>query len=148
MSVRGSAPSSRAVGYSDVAPTASPGPIGERRDNEGSHASWNAQLVTGGVLEGVTPVALTMPSTARRLSASRELVTRDRPFKPVLVYLRDWAVLPLVILWLAGLVVVLAAHRGPFAEAYERARDRLLREPPPPPARPDPPATPDPPAAA
>jgi hypothetical protein len=79
----------------------------------------------GGVLEGVTPVALPLPGYVRSMSASRELVTRDRPFKPTLVYVTNMALAPFAFLWLVGLGLVISAHRARIAEAYRAIRARL-----------------------
>ncbi|UQA62265.1 hypothetical protein [Polyangium aurulentum] len=79
----------------------------------------------GGVLEGVTPVALPLPGYSRSMSASRELVTRDRPFMPKLVYVTNLAIAPFAFLWLVGLGLVLSAHRAQIGEAYRRIRARL-----------------------
>lgn len=85
-----------------------------------------AQSATGGVLEGVTPVALTLPSYAHSVHASRELVTRERPFHPVLFYVTDWTLLPLGVLWLVASALLLYAHREPFAAATRWVRAHLL----------------------
>jgi len=79
----------------------------------------------GGVLEGVTPVPLPLPSYRHSTSSSRELVTKERPFRPVLVYVTEMAVAPLAVLWLIGLGVVLFAHRTRIGEGYRRMRDKL-----------------------
>jgi hypothetical protein len=129
-----SGPASPSDYRESAAPNAPPAPSGRDTGN------WLAQGAVGGVLEGVTPVALTMPSMARSLSASRELVTRDRPFRPALYYVTDWAVWPLELGWLAAVVMVLAAHRRRFAATYERVLARLRRGPTAPwPAAPPPP---------
>jgi hypothetical protein len=64
------------------------------------------------------------------VQATRELVTRERPFHPVLVYVTDLALWPLGLIWLGGAIVLLLAHRGPFREASAWVRVRLLREGP------------------
>ncbi|WP_437586428.1 hypothetical protein [Sorangium sp. So ce1000] len=83
----------------------------------------------GAVLEGVTPVALSLPDYERAVQARRELVTRERAFRPVLVYTTSSALVPLVLLWLAGATVLLAAHRAPLTALYRRAAARLARRP-------------------
>lgn len=91
--------------------------------------NYLAQVATGGVLEGVTPVALSMPSYARSLYVSRELVTRERAFRPVLVYATEWALGPLALLWLMAVAVVLAEHRAQLTAVYRRAAEWLMRKP-------------------
>ena len=88
-----------------------------------------AQTAVGGVLQGVTPVALSLPGYARTVNASRELVTKERAFRPVLVYVTSTALWPLVILWLAGALLLAAAHRVPIAGAYRRVAERLAKRP-------------------
>jgi hypothetical protein len=107
-----------------------PAPAATTTERWGKDATGNfvAQAAVGGVLEGVTPVALNLPSYARSMEATRELVARERPFRPVLFYVTDWALWPLVLLWLGGALALLLAHRGPFAEASRWVRERVLRE--------------------
>jgi hypothetical protein len=81
------------------------------------------------VLEGVTPVALALPGYTRSVHASRELVTKDRAFRPVLIYVTSWAVMPLGILWLVAAIVVMRSQWGRVAEVYERVRARLATGP-------------------
>ncbi len=123
---------------SDAAPViASPSPSIESRKE--ATGNFLAQGAVGGVLEGVTPVALNLPRYEHGVDASRELVTRDRPFAPVLVYVTDWALWPLAVLWLAGAILLLAAHRRPFRDAYDWVTARLAGTPAaPPPEPPDP----------
>jgi hypothetical protein len=98
------------------------------RDQTGNFLAQNA---AGGVLEGVTPVALTLPAYERSTYASRELVTRERPFHPVLVYATAWALIPLGIAWLACLAALLRLHASFLADLWFRARARLARGPTP-----------------
>jgi hypothetical protein len=88
-----------------------------------------AQTATGGVLEGVTPVALSLPAFERSVYASRELVTRERPFHPVLFYATAWALLPLAVAWLAALVALIRLHSDVIGGAWSRLRARLARGP-------------------
>jgi hypothetical protein len=89
--------------------------------------NFMAQDAAGGVLEGVTPVALTLPQYERSVYASRELVTRERPFRPVLVYATAWAVWPLVIGWLFCIGVLLRLYRRELLAISEKIRARLAR---------------------
>jgi len=103
-----------------------------------------AQDAEGGVIEGVTPVALNLPSYERSLSASRELVTKDRPFSPRLYYVGELALAPLYALWLGLAVYVLVRHRAFPREAWTHLRERLRSAPP----LPRPPSPVEPPPAA
>jgi hypothetical protein len=119
--------------WSETAPASAPSTLADR-DVTGNVM---AQVASGGVVEGVTPVALTMPSYVHGLDASRELVTRDRPFQPTLYYVTDRALWPLGLLWLAGAIVLAAAHRAIVADLVARVRARLAPAPPgPPPGQP------------
>lgn len=110
--------------------TVASAPASARRAKDDDQVKGGASLAPGGaVLEGVTPVALALPSYARSLHVSRELVTEERAFRPVLVYTTSSALVPLALLWLAGVVVLLAAHRAPLTEIYRRASARLARRP-------------------
>ncbi len=79
----------------------------------------------GGVLQGVTPVPLPLPSYRHSLYASRELVTKDRPFRPVMFYMTDMVVLPIGFLWLAGLAVLVRAHWKRLTDAYAAIKAKL-----------------------
>ncbi|AUX24646.1 hypothetical protein SOCEGT47_051850 [Sorangium cellulosum] len=109
--------------------TASAPAASRSADVKPSSKATSALAPGGAVLEGVTPVALSLPSYARSLHVRRELVTRDRAFRPVLVYATSSALLPLGLLWLAGAALLFAAHRAPLAELYRRAAERVARKP-------------------
>jgi hypothetical protein len=112
------------------------GPGGKGRDVAGKTGNFLAQNAAGGVLEGVTPVALTLPAYERSTYASRELVTRERPFRPVLLYATSWAILPLGVAWLACVVALLRAHARWLSDLFSRVRARLARGPTPAPEPP------------
>jgi hypothetical protein len=82
-------------------------------------------LAAGAALEGVTPVALTFPDSARVISATKELVTRDRPFVPVLYYVTGLVVGPVGIAWLVALGAVLWHHRPMAGRFWVTLRKRL-----------------------
>lgn len=90
-----------------------------------------AQLAQGGLIEGVTPVALPLPQYHQTAVSSRELVTERRPFSPALYYVTDWVIWPLVLLWLACLGLLGASYRRELAALYARWRERLARPAPP-----------------
>ncbi|WP_437660525.1 hypothetical protein [Sorangium sp. So ce1182] len=114
----------------ETAENAASAPSSARRAKDDDQVKGGGSLAPGGaVLEGVTPVALGLPSYARNLHVSRELVTRDRAFRPVLVYTTSAALVPLALLWLAGVAVLLNAHRAALMELYRRAATRLARRP-------------------
>ena len=104
-------------------------PAGGRAKGEayGRRGNFMAQDAAGGVLEGVTPVALTLPHYERSVYATRELVTRERPFRPVLVYATAWAVWPLVIGWLFCIGALIRLYRATLVALSQRIRARLAR---------------------
>jgi hypothetical protein len=80
-----------------------------------------------GILQGVTPVALTLPGYQRQIAISRELVTRERPFHPKLYYVTDWAIWPVLFVWLMCALLLLWSHRAELRELAQRMRERLAR---------------------
>jgi hypothetical protein len=106
--------------------------------------NFMAQDAAGGVLEGVTPVALTLPQYERSVYATRELVTRERPFRPVLVYATAWAVWALGIGWLLCIAALVRIYRPALLTFSERIRARLTRGSAAPSAEPPPAAPPAP----
>lgn len=134
VTMRGSSPAS--APYREQAPAsdvsvpeapAAPGPRSSKLDDR--TGNFLAQGAKGGVLEGVTPVALTLPTWERSVRASRELVTKERPFRPVLVYVTTWALWPLALLWVVGLVGLVAAHWAQISAGIRRVGERLARRP-------------------
>ena len=115
-------------------------PAGARAKSEGvaRRGNFMAQDAAGGVLEGVTPVALTLPQYERSVYSTRELVTRERPFRPVLLYATAWAAWPLGIAWLVCVGALIRLYRPALLALSTRIRERLARgsgapavEPPP-----------------
>ena len=93
-----------------------------------------------GLVQGVQPVALPLPTAARWLTVSRELVPHDRPLAVRIYYVTTAALAPLAGLWLSSLFLLAFFHRGALAKlvADLRARIAAAKEPP----APEPPAAP------
>jgi len=108
----------------------------------GELGSMNARLAVGGLTQGVAPVALTLPGYDRSLTFSRELVTRERPFTPRVVYVTSEGLAPLVAVWLACIGWLSWAYRSSLARIARELRARLARRPDPAPATEVPPAPP------
>jgi hypothetical protein len=51
--------------------------------------NFMAQAAPAGMVDGVRPVSLGLPTSARTISVSRQLVTAGRPFAPTLYYVTD-----------------------------------------------------------
>lgn len=108
-----------------VAQKAMPG--GGGKDAYSRSGNFMAQNAAGGVLEGVTPVALSLPHYERDVYATRELVTRERPFRPVLVYATAWAALPLAALWFFAMGALSRLYRAQLSALFARFRASLAR---------------------
>jgi len=100
--------------------------------------NFAGQIAGAGVVQGATPVALALPSFERSVSASRELVTRDRPFKPTLLYVTTSLLVPLAAAWAAALLLLAFAHRAELVALWRRLRRRLFTPTDPAPAAPPP----------
>jgi hypothetical protein len=145
--MRSMAPRSEDASVQVQQPASAPAPSSGDIENTKSRLGNVAlqQLGAGGILQGVTPVALTLPSYRHSMYASRELVTRERAFRPTLYYVTEWALLPFGVVWIGGALAVILAHRRRIGATYQRIRERLARgagedpkgpppiEPPPPP---------------
>lgn len=83
----------------------------------------------GWLLPGVTPVALPLPSAQRWADTSRELVTKERPFAPRLLYVTTTGLLPLLALWLLSLGALAYLHRAKIVAAHAWARHMLAPAP-------------------
>ena len=96
--------------------------------------------LAGSVVEGVTPVALTLPTAKRTLAASRELVTQERRLTPVLYYVTATTLGPVALGWLVLLILVVRNHRAFGRRAWEIVHKRLEAPPEARPSEPQPPA--------
>ena len=74
-------------------------------------------------------MALALPSYDHSVTTSRELVTKDRPFSPTLVYMTNATLLPLGAAWLGALFLLIAAHRVELRSLWQRIRRRVSRGP-------------------
>lgn len=87
----------------DVAPAAGPVRLDQTATGDGGERLGNfaGQLAKAGIVDGVRPVAMPLPNYDRSVTLSRELVTKDRPFKVTLFYVTDTALGLLTAMWLA-----------------------------------------------
>jgi hypothetical protein len=95
----------------------------------GEIGGMNARLAAGGIAQGVAPVALTLPGYEQAVTVTRELVTKERPFTPSIVYLTNTGLAPLVGAWLACIAALAWAYRAAIARAASGLRERLSRKP-------------------
>ncbi len=63
--------------------------------------NFPSQLAKNGIVDGVRPVAMPLPSYDHGVTLTRELVTSDRPFQLTVWYITDTALALLGALWLA-----------------------------------------------
>ncbi|MBX3186785.1 MAG: hypothetical protein KF819_07205 [Labilithrix sp.] len=80
---------------------------------------------------GVTPVSLSIPTSERYVQSSRQLVTRDRPFSPRILYVTSALVAALHVVWLALLGLLGWLHRDRLAALRAQLVDRIIRRPDP-----------------
>lgn len=100
------------------------GPLG-RVSSAGDLGNMMAQSAAGGVLQGVTPVALTLPGYDHAVTLRRELVTRERPFRPAVFYVTSLALMPVIALWLVCIGALVWSHRRELEALRERVRERI-----------------------
>ncbi len=112
----------------------------EGRMGGGALGNMLAQSAADGGLQGVTPVALTLPAFERAVYPRRELVTRERPFRPAVLYITTWTLVPAALAWIACVAALAWSHRRELEALRDRLRERLARgdaaTPPTPPAPP------------
>ncbi len=89
-----------------------------------------SQLAHAGVLDGVRPVALSMPGYAHSAYASRQLVTPSRGFTPVLWYVTDTGLALLALLWLASAAGLAWLSRDRLVALRESVRAALAPKAP------------------
>jgi hypothetical protein len=95
----------------------------------------NARTVlSGGIMQGVAPVALPLPTYDRSVVITRELVTPDRPLTLGLVYVTSLGLVPFAVLWLACVAWLARLHGAHLARLVRALRERLARQADPDPA--------------
>ncbi len=85
---------------------------------------------------GVTPVSLSIPSSDLYVLSSRQLVTRERPFVPRVLYVTSSLLALLQVAWLGLVGAVVWAHRERLMQLKQRIVTRLGRRPEPRPVMP------------
>jgi hypothetical protein len=96
----------------------------------GQAGAFASQLAHAGVLDGVRPVALSMPGYAHGAYASRQLVTPSRGFTPVLWYVTDTGLALLALLWLASAAGLAWLSRDRLVALREAVRAALAPKAP------------------
>lgn len=106
--------------------------------NEKDEATGNfaTNQYADAIVQGVQPVALPLPSAARWITVSRELVPKDRPLAVRVHYVTTTALLPVGALWLGCWALLLLAHRDRIRALAAAVRERLAAKPAPAPPAP------------
>ncbi len=97
-----------------------------------------AQLAHAGLVDGVRPVALSMPGYAHASYASRQLVTPSRAFSPVVWYITDTGLAMLALAWLACAACLAWLSRDTLRALRDKIRAALAPKPQAPVADPTP----------
>lgn len=74
---------------------------------------------------GIRPVSMSFPTSERYVQSSRQLVTRERPFAPRILYVTSSLVAFLHVAWLGVVAFLVWAHRERLAALKARAMERL-----------------------
>lgn len=80
---------------------------------------------------GITPVSLSIPTSERYVQASRQLITKERPFAMRIVYVTANLVTGLQLAWLFMVGLLGWLHRDRLAGLRARIIDRLTHRPDP-----------------
>ncbi len=92
---------------------------GRRDDAAKNIGNFRAQLSQSGMIDGVRPVALAMPSSVNEVYVQTEMVSAGKPFAPTVYFVTDAGLLVLGLFWIGC-----AASLG----WSERERLKALRE--------------------
>ena len=97
----------------------------------------HATLAKDGTLDtkaAITPISLSIPTSERYVTASRQLVTNERPLALRIVYVTSALLTALQLLWFALAGGLAWLHRSQLASLRARVTERLKRKPEPAPA--------------
>ena len=83
---------------------------------------------------GAPPVSLALPSADTYVATSRQLVSKERPFTPRLLYVSRVALYLLELGWAAIAFLLLLSHKDKLVALWPIVRERLTRRPEPKPA--------------
>jgi hypothetical protein len=97
--------------------------------DDGDAPAAAAPLVAAGMVHGIRPVALGLPSYARSVTVGRDLVLRGHPFRISFFYLTDASLWLLFGLWAAATTGLAWLHRAELAALRKRLQERLAPDP-------------------
>jgi len=90
----------------------------------------------GGFVNGVSSVELTLPSPARNVSLSRELVTPGHPMKVTLFYVTSAGLWAMFLGWLALVAMLARRHASALRALHARFQEKLAASEPKPEEKP------------
>ncbi len=99
-----------------------------QRTGRGLLNAYQAVTDSAAMVQGVTPVAITLPAYERVVGVSRELVTRERPFHPHVLYVTSWTTGLLGFTWALLVLLLARSHREALTRWSAALRDRLRVE--------------------
>jgi hypothetical protein len=107
------------------------GPVGGSQGLQlaAMNGNYAQQLAHGGMLDGVRPVALTMPAYAHTAYASRQLVTPTRTFMPVVYYMTDAGFALLGLAWLMCAAGLAWSHKDKLRALRDKMQAALATKP-------------------
>lgn len=94
--------------------------------------SSSAQLHSDGTLDtkaGIRPVSMSVPLSERYVQSTRQLVTRERPFVPRILYVTSGTCAFLHLVWLSVVGFLVWSHKEKIAALKAKAMERLGRRP-------------------
>lgn len=103
---------------------------GLQRVGRGLINGYQAVTESAAMVQGVTPVAITLPAYDRAVVVSRELVARERPFRPRVYYVTSWTTGALALAWVALALLLARSHRETLTRWGAALRDRLRADEP------------------
>ncbi|HVJ89840.1 MAG TPA: hypothetical protein VM580_08545 [Labilithrix sp.] len=90
-------------------------------------APGGSRTFSGDPKTDITPVSLSFPTSERYVRASRQLVSKERPFSPRVVYVTSTFIRGLYVLWFSLIAVLVWAHRERLAVLKAKIAERLTR---------------------
>ena len=77
----------------------------------------------------MTPVSLSLPTSDRYVTSSRQVVSAERPFVPRVVYVTSTLVAVFHVVWLFLVALLVWAHKDQLARVKAHVVARLARRP-------------------
>lgn len=98
-------------------------------NGDGKLGNFRAQLAQSGMVDGVRPVALAMPSYTNEVFVQTEMVSAGKPFAPTVYYVTDTGLAVLGLLWLGGAIGLAYSERERMKALREKMKEWLTPKP-------------------